>query len=522
MLATLLGTGCDSPAVGPLQRGTAVTEPPAEALFPRRLLHESELAAKPELRADLLHSAVITKMESGTSGAGDLQGAGVDEIPYLLKESGSMEFRLQTSGVAEAALLSDRGRLFVLKPGQSINVWLSAGEYKLRLTSAGPNEPDIATAYVKRPKGRLLRGRSINALANVASPGVYIDDISAFGSSIVGVDSGYTAMIGAGAGPASVTGLVTALDQLPDSFYGGSDTPLKKAVEAFFANGGSALQVVRVPSAQPADLVAGLGLVGIGPQQLIMPDFPQLSQADADQVLEALAPFTAERYIAAILDLPSGIAQPSQAVNWLQAHPQFQLDRFCFFWPSLAWGGGSMAAGPALAGAFARSDADSGVAQPPVGYANALTDVTGVSVALTDSDIAALNQARINPMAMEGQKVVCLGNDTADPAMPLNERRLLYYVETSIKNALQPFVFAADDADTWATVTAMISSFLQDLWESGGLQGATAADAYTVSCGLGSTMTAQDVLNGYMLIQLTLRLNSGTSTELTFTQQMGS
>ncbi len=100
-------------------------------------------------------------------------------------------------------------------------------------------------------------------------------------------------------------------------------------------------------------------------------------------------------------------------------------------------------------------------------------------------------------------------------------RRTLIYVEQSIKTALDPFVFAANDAKTWATVTSMVSNFLQGLWSQGGLMGATAAEAFTVECGLGSTMTGQDILDGYMIVQVTLQMiRPAEFIELTFKQKM--
>ncbi|MEN3331093.1 MAG: uncharacterized protein V7641_458 [Blastocatellia bacterium] len=36
--------------------------------------------------------------------------------------------------------------------------------------------------------------------------------------------------------------------------------------------------------------------------------------------------------------------------------------------------------------------------------------------------------------------------------------------------------------------------------------GATASEAYRVQCGLGSTMTAADILDGYMIVQVTLQM----------------
>lgn len=102
-------------------------------------------------------------------------------------------------------------------------------------------------------------------------------------------------------------------------------------------------------------------------------------------------------------------------------------------------------------------------------------------------------------------------------------RRTLIYIEQSIKLALQPYVFAANDATTWATASAAISSFLTGLWQSGGLQGASASDAFSVAVGLGSTMTAQDILDGYMIVSVEVAvMHPAEFIVLTFTQKMGS
>ncbi len=100
-------------------------------------------------------------------------------------------------------------------------------------------------------------------------------------------------------------------------------------------------------------------------------------------------------------------------------------------------------------------------------------------------------------------------------------RRTLIYIEQSLKNALDPFVFAANDGNTWVTVVSMCSSFLQTLWSQGGLMGATASEAFSVECGLGSTMTPTDILEGYMIVQVTLQMvRPAEFIELTFKQKM--
>ena len=86
---------------------------------------------------------------------------------------------------------------------------------------------------------------------------------------------------------------------------------------------------------------------------------------------------------------------------------------------------------------------------------------------------------------------------------------------------MQPFVFAPNDGTTWVRLTSAISNFLHALWAEGGLMGATAKDAFSVDCGLGTTMTGQDVLDGYVIVRTLLQMTRPAEfIELTFKQKM--
>ncbi|SKA36592.1 hypothetical protein SAMN04488128_104140 [Chitinophaga eiseniae] len=81
-------------------------------------------------------------------------------------------------------------------------------------------------------------------------------------------------------------------------------------------------------------------------------------------------------------------------------------------------------------------------------------------------------------------------------------RRFFNMVEESTKKATLQFVFEPNDANTWVRVQAMIENFLLTLWRQGALQGATPDKAFYVAVGLGKTMTAQDILNGFMIVEI--------------------
>ncbi|RPD38903.1 phage tail sheath family protein [Chitinophaga barathri] len=81
-------------------------------------------------------------------------------------------------------------------------------------------------------------------------------------------------------------------------------------------------------------------------------------------------------------------------------------------------------------------------------------------------------------------------------------RRFFNMVEESTKKATEPFVFEPNDANTWIKVRAMIENFLILQWRAGALAGAKPEHAFYVSVGLGQTMTAQDILEGRMIVEI--------------------
>ena len=65
-------------------------------------------------------------------------------------------------------------------------------------------------------------------------------------------------------------------------------------------------------------------------------------------------------------------------------------------------------------------------------------------------------------------------------------------------------MFERNEAATWVQAKSMLENFLTTLWRQGALAGAKPEHAYVVAVGLGTTMTANDVSNGLMHIDLLL------------------
>lgn len=92
------------------------------------------------------------------------------------------------------------------------------------------------------------------------------------------------------------------------------------------------------------------------------------------------------------------------------------------------------------------------------------------------------------------------GNDNEWRYVPV--RRFFIFAEESIKKGTEWVVFEPNDANTWVRVRAMIENFLIKQWRAGALAGAKPEHAFFVRVGLGVTMTALDILEGRMNIEI--------------------
>ncbi len=163
----------------------------------------------------------------------------------------------------------------------------------------------------------------------------------------------------------------------------------------------------------------------------------------------------------------------------------------------------------AMAGVYASVDANRGVWKAPANVS--LTAVTEVRKLrgdeLDDLNISANTGKSINAIrAFRGQGILVYGartlagNDNEWRYVPV--RRLFIMVEESVKKAVEPFVFDPNTANTWMKIKGMIESFLLGLWRDGALAGAVPKDAFFVNVGLGQTMTADDILNGRLIVEI--------------------
>ena len=167
---------------------------------------------------------------------------------------------------------------------------------------------------------------------------------------------------------------------------------------------------------------------------------------------------------------------------------------------------------PLMAGIYATVDNDRGVWKAPANVG--VADAVGLTYKVTNEDQDGLNVdptsgKSINAIrAFTGRGILVWGARTLagndNEWRYVNVRRFFTMVEQSCKLASASFVFENNDANTWAKLQGMIENFLTTLWRQGALQGAKPDQAFYVSVGLGKTMTALDILEGRLIVQVGL------------------
>lgn len=164
----------------------------------------------------------------------------------------------------------------------------------------------------------------------------------------------------------------------------------------------------------------------------------------------------------------------------------------------------------AIAGIYAAVDRTRGVWKAPANVTiNSVSDVSELIDDITQEGLnvdptAGKSVNAIRPFYGKGIMVwgarTLAGNDNEWRYVPV--RRLFNFVEESCKKSTSWCVFEPNDANTWARIRSQIDNFLNNLWRAGALAGAKPEHAYFVNCGIGITMTAQDILEGRLIVEI--------------------
>jgi uncharacterized protein len=170
--------------------------------------------------------------------------------------------------------------------------------------------------------------------------------------------------------------------------------------------------------------------------------------------------------------------------------------------PDPLQGGAPIATAPcgAVAGVFARIDAQRGVWKAPAGADATLLGVMDLSTRVTETDSAQLNRLGINalrhfpttgPMVW-GSRTLYGADVLASMWKYIPVRRLGLSIEESILRGTQWTAAETNAEPLWAQLRLLVGDFLHRLFRAGAFAGRTARDAYFVQCD-DNTTTQADV-----------------------------
>ncbi len=155
----------------------------------------------------------------------------------------------------------------------------------------------------------------------------------------------------------------------------------------------------------------------------------------------------------------------------------------------------------AVAGIFARTDAQRGVWKAPAGTDATLVAVPKLAVPLTDLENGELNPLGINclrtlPAAgrvVWGARTLQGDDRLASEWKYVPVRRTALFIAESLYRGTQWAVFEPNDEPLWSQLRLNVGAFMQNLFRQGAFQGSTPQEAYLVKCD--SETTTQNDIN---------------------------
>lgn len=289
-----------------------------------------------------------------------------------------------------------------------------------------------------------------------------------------------------------------------------TDLELPWALWQFFLNGGADAWVVRVADttvqALAGDRTGRRGLFALdaadGFNLLCLPGVSDPT------VLRTAATYCEERHAFFLVDAPATALTPTEMHAVLQRGLMPASSNAAVYYPWVVLADPHGAATPrlappsgTLAGIYARTDRTRGVWKAPAGTQASLQGVTQLACALGSQDLETLNARGINCLRDQPGYGPCVwGARTLRPTDPgwkyISVRRLALLLQRSLLEGLDWVAFEPNDEALWTSLRAVASDFLAALWRDGALLGDRVEQAGFAQCGLGQTMTQDDIARG--------------------------
>ena len=395
---------------------------------------------------------------------------------------------------AAASPLVDRVFVAPGNAGNELNATLtltpSTGAWTLVTGLVGTNNPAIASITMEYVRANALKVKDDGTGEIVLDPAATIDaDISllpagpntidyATGAVSIAVDIGGTAPRNL-TGGTSLTAVYTSVNSV-SSF----DTAL--------AGGSNGAGLLRSDVSSPALAGDELGLYALNRREdllnVCIPDFA--SNELVSQDLIDYCETRKDRF--AIISAPEGYSY-TEAIDYKRSTLLRNSSRAAMYYPHVKIidpvtdNEINFPAVAHMAGIYARTDSTRNVSKAPAGTVDGrLAFCTGLEVELTPQQAGFVNQACINNLVSWSYTgLVAWGARTLEnngdfPYIQM--RRLFMFVEKSVFNSTQGFVFESNTGALRAAIKLQIEAFLLGLHRSGHFAGNSPAQSFFVIC----------------------------------------
>lgn len=322
------------------------------------------------------------------------------------------------------------------------------------------------------------------------------DQLPAYANGIAVVPTAITAFIGIAArGPLEAATPIAAFSDF-ERIFGGlkADCPLGYAVRDFFRNGGRDALIVRLNLGPGCERRALHALDAVELFNLLC--IPSRTEGLGPHLIAEAAAYCEQRRAMLLLDPPPDWHSAAAAIANVDQLGTRSENAAVFFpmlrYPDPMRGGepGDFAPCGAVAGMFARTDAQRGVWKAPAGMDATLAHATALSMALTDTENAQLSPLGINCLRsmpgagsiVWGARTLRGGDSQALAWRYIPVRRTALFIEESLARSLRSLHDGGDAAALGEKMRLAAVAFMHALFLQGAFQGRTPDEAYFVRC----------------------------------------
>jgi phage tail sheath protein FI len=255
------------------------------------------------------------------------------------------------------------------------------------------------------------------------------------------------------------------------------------------------------------------GLRALDPVDFNLLVLPGITNAT---VLAEAGAYVTDRGAFLIAESRSVDSSPSQAAQGVQggAYPHIPDAAVYYPWiiaadPLQDGALRTMPPGGAIAGVFARTDANRGPWKGPAGIDTTLVGAVDLAYDLTLPEIGTLYPLGMNCLrAVPGAGVVVWGTRTrvgsdadGNEWKDIPVRRMALLIQQSLLRGTEWVVFEPNDEPLWSQIRVSIGAFLQNLYRQGAFAGRSPREAYFVRCDA-QTTPEDDRRRGVVNIQV--------------------